>query len=67
MAWLSGIPHVNKVTRNGGRVEVEGSGPILALTAAALVQQGIVPCDLHIEQPTLEDIFLKLTGHGVGE
>ncbi len=67
LAFLSEIPQVKRALRKGPRVEVEGSGPVLALVAAALVQHGIVPCDLKIEQPTLEDIFLKITGHDSGE
>ena len=67
LAWLEKVPGVTRVTRKGLRVEVEGSGPLLALTAAALVQHDIVPPDLRIEQPTLEDVFLKLTGHAAGD
>jgi ABC-2 type transport system ATP-binding protein len=58
---------VRKVARNGPRVEVEGNGSLLALVAAALVEHDIVPADLRVEQPTLEDVFLKLTGHAAGE
>jgi ABC-2 type transport system ATP-binding protein len=65
--WLEKIPGVLRVVRKGPRVEVEGSGPVLALVAAALVGHGIVPPDLRIEQPTLEDVFLKLTGHTAGD
>jgi ABC-2 type transport system ATP-binding protein len=65
--WLEQVPGANKVTVKGQRVEVEGSGPLLALVAAALVQHGIVPADLRVEQPTLEDVFLKLTGHTGGD
>jgi ABC-2 type transport system ATP-binding protein len=65
--WLERIPGVTGVTVKGLRVEVTGSGPVLALTAAALVEHGIVPADLRIEQPSLEDVFLKLTGHAAGE
>jgi ABC-2 type transport system ATP-binding protein len=64
LSWLNRIPDVVKVTRTGPRVEVQGSGPVLALTAAALVEHGIAPADLRVEQPTLEDVFLKITGHG---
>jgi ABC-2 type transport system ATP-binding protein len=67
LAWLDKVPGVTGVTRKGPRVEVEGSGPVLALAAAALVAHGIVPADLCVEQPTLEDVFLKLTGHTAGE
>jgi hypothetical protein len=40
---------------------------VLALVAAALVQHGITPADLRVEQPSLEDVFLKLTGTGAGD
>jgi ABC-2 type transport system ATP-binding protein len=64
---LEAIEGVRNVVRRGPRVEVEGSGPVLARVAAALVAQGIIPADLRVEQPSLEDVFLKLTGHDVGE
>ncbi len=64
LPWLKQIPHVRSVTRHGPRVEVEGTGPVLALVAASLVDHGIVPSDLRTEQPTLEDVFLNITGHG---
>jgi ABC-2 type transport system ATP-binding protein len=67
LPWLEQVPGAKKVTVKGQRVEVEGSGPLLALTAAALVEHGIVPADLRVEQPTLEDVFLKLTGHTGGD
>jgi ABC-2 type transport system ATP-binding protein len=67
LSWLSEIPDVKGIERHGLRVEVSGSGPVLALVAAALVEHGIIPTDLRVEQPSLEDVFLKLTGHGVGE
>jgi ABC-2 type transport system ATP-binding protein len=67
LPWLAEIPQVKGVTKRGHRFEVEGSGPVLALVAAALVEHGITPPDLRVEQSTLEDVFLKLTGHGGGE
>ncbi len=66
LSWLEEVSHVSRVTRQGSRVEVEGDGPALALVAAALVEHGITPSDLRVEQPTLEDVFLTITGHGVG-
>ena len=65
LSWLEEVPYARRITRRGPRVEVEGSGPVLALVAAALVEHGITPSDLRVEQPTLEDVFLALTGHGV--
>jgi ABC-2 type transport system ATP-binding protein len=61
LAWLEQVPHVKAVLRNGPRVEVTGSGPVLAMVAAALVAHGIMPADLRPEQPSLEDVFLRLT------
>ena len=62
LQWLNGLDHVDRVTRRDGHVEVVGTGPVLPLVAAALVEHGIVPDDLRVEQPTLEDAFLRLTG-----
>ena len=49
----------------GRTVEVMGDGPVLAHVAAALLARGLEPSDLRVERPTLEDTFLKLTGHGL--
>jgi ABC-2 type transport system ATP-binding protein len=67
LSWLEHIDNVDRVNRRGPRVEISGSGPVLALVAAALVDHGIAPSDLRVEQPTLEDVFLKLTGPSAGE
>jgi ABC-2 type transport system ATP-binding protein len=67
LPWLAKIAGVKNVARRGVHVEVKGSGPLLALVAAALVEHGIVPADLYAEQPTLEDVFLTLTGHATGD
>jgi ABC-2 type transport system ATP-binding protein len=60
--WLETVPGVRGVVRHGPRVEVDGDGPVLALVAAELVGRGIVPADLRSERPSLEDVFLALTG-----
>jgi ABC-2 type transport system ATP-binding protein len=67
LSWVDDIAQVKKMIRSGPRVEVEGSGPVLALLAASLVEHGITPNDLRVEQPTLEDVFLKLTGQDMVE
>jgi hypothetical protein len=46
----------------GALVEVEGAGPVLAHVGHALVTHGIEPGDLRVHQPTLEDVYLRLTG-----
>ena len=67
LSWLRNLPEVNRIPRSGPRVEVEGNGPVLAKVAATLVEHGITPSDLRTEQPSLEDVFLKITGHSVHE
>jgi ABC-2 type transport system ATP-binding protein len=64
IGFLEGVAHVRAVRRRDRRVEAEGTGPVLALVAAELVGRGLVPADLRVEQPTLEDVFLRLTGDG---
>jgi len=63
--WLAGVPHVHSVDRRGGSVEVVGEGAVLAHVAAALLARGLEPADLRVERPTLEETFLKLTGHAL--
>ena len=65
LAWLESLDVVDSVERSAGAgtsVSVRGHGPVLALVAAELVSHGIVPTDLRVERPTLEDAFLELTG-----
>ncbi len=66
VSWLRQVPHVRQVKRQGPVVQVAGDGPMAVLVAAALVQHGMTPADLRTEQSTLEDVFLKLTGSGMG-
>ena len=61
--WLMSVPGARRVTRRGPRVVVEGTGPLLAYVGAALVERGLAPDDLRVIEPSLEDVFLKLTGH----
>jgi ABC-2 type transport system ATP-binding protein len=63
--WLRAVPVVQAVERVGREVVVSGTGPVLALVAAALVEHGIVPVDLRAERPTLEDVFIARTGRTV--
>ncbi len=59
--WLLAIHGVRELTRRGQHVQIRGDGAVLALVASALVDHGIVPVDLRVEQPTLEDAYLQLT------
>ena len=65
LEWLSAVPHVENMARHGRRVEIDGEGPVLTHVAAALLAHGIEPKDLHPESPTLEDVFLHVTGRSM--
>jgi ABC-2 type transport system ATP-binding protein len=62
---LEELDVVDSMTRHVHAVEVRGTGPVLALVASELVAHRIVPLDLRVERPTVEDAFLALTGKDV--
>ena len=63
--WLGQVPHVASFTRSGPRVEVTGDGAVLAHVGKGLIDHGLEPQTLHLEQPTLEDVFLNITSQPV--
>jgi ABC-2 type transport system ATP-binding protein len=67
ISFLDDIPEVHRLQRDGEQVEIEGPATVLALVASALVSNGIVPADLRSERPTLESVFLTLTGQSIRE
>jgi ABC-2 type transport system ATP-binding protein len=65
LGWVERLDVVESLSRRGDAVEVRGTGPVLALVASELVAHGIVPLDLRVDRPTVEDAFLALTGRTV--
>ncbi len=65
--WIVGVPYVTRVERKGSRVVVQGNGPVVAHLASTLLARGVEPVDFRTQQPSLEDVFLKLTGKTAGE
>lgn len=61
-AVLLALPEVREVTRSGGQVVVSGTGDLAPAVILALAHHQVVPGDLRIEQTTLDDAFLALTG-----
>ncbi|WP_031158318.1 ABC transporter ATP-binding protein [Streptosporangium roseum] len=61
-AVLGALPEVTGVSRDGGQVEVTGTGDLLLAVTTAVAAAGVVPADLRVEQATLDDAFLALTG-----
>lgn len=59
---LKGLAGVSAISREDGRVAVYGDGASVTHVAACLAASGIIPVDLHVERPTLEDVYLTLAG-----
>ncbi|GAA4521641.1 ABC transporter ATP-binding protein [Nonomuraea ferruginea] len=59
---LTSLPEVKEISRTGDQVVVTGIGNLAPAVTLALAEQRIVPNDLRIEQATLDDAFLALTG-----
>ncbi len=60
---LTDLPEVTHLTRRGEQVTVSGSGDLLGAVISVLASNGIVARHLRVEQTSLEDAFVALTGH----
>ncbi|MEV6634008.1 ABC transporter ATP-binding protein [Actinoplanes sp. NPDC051470] len=59
---LTALPEVREVRRHGPAVEVVGTGALLQAVTSVLASNQIVAADLRLEQATLDDAFVQLTG-----
>jgi len=59
---LAGLPEVRRIERSGPTVVVTGRGDLLSAVTGVLARNGIVARDLRIDQATLDDAFIALTG-----
>jgi ABC-2 type transport system ATP-binding protein len=59
---LSSLPEVTKVRRTGPVIEVTGSGNVLHAVTSVLARQQIVAHELRVDQASLDDAFVELTG-----
>ena len=58
------IPRVQSVTRDGSRLTIRGPGEdMVTQVIHCLAEHRIRVIEFRTEAPTLEDVFLKLTGH----
>ncbi|GAA1280827.1 ABC transporter ATP-binding protein [Pseudonocardia aurantiaca] len=62
-AVLTALPEVSSVRRTGRTVEVTGSGELLHVVTTELARHQVVAIDLRLDQATLDDAFVALTGH----
>ncbi|MFF0121402.1 ABC transporter ATP-binding protein [Micromonospora arida] len=60
---LTDLPEVSAVQRTGSQVVVTGTGDLLHAVTSVLARHQIVAADLRLEQSTLDDAFVELTGH----
>ncbi|RAO61965.1 ABC transporter ATP-binding protein [Micromonospora saelicesensis] len=60
---LTDLPEVSAVQRTGSQVVVTGTGELLHAVTSVLARHRIVAADLRLEQSTLDDAFVELTGH----
>jgi ABC-2 type transport system ATP-binding protein len=56
------VPGVTGVTRSGSQMLVTGTGDFASGVTAALARAQVLVADLRLEQRTLDDAFVALTG-----
>jgi ABC-2 type transport system ATP-binding protein len=66
-ALLTDLAEVHEVHRSGVTVEVTGHGDLLRAVTATLAERRILAADLRLDQPTLDDAFVAMTGRPAGE
>jgi ABC-2 type transport system ATP-binding protein len=64
---LLAVPGVQSITVDDGQITVAGHSVAAVGVAAALAEQGVMPEDYRTRYPTLEDVFLALTGHQLSD
>ena len=61
---LTALPEVTSVIHRGDGVVVTGTGNVLNAVISVLARSQIVARQLRVDQGSLEDAFLELTGRG---
>ena len=59
---LAGIKGVEHVRVGDGRIDLQGRGPFLVHLGQALAEHGLDDVELMVEQPGLEEAYLRLVG-----
>ncbi len=65
-ALLTALPEVDRLEHQGDRIVVSGNGDLLNAVISALATAGSEAKDVQLESATLEDAFVRLTGHPSG-
>jgi ABC-2 type transport system ATP-binding protein len=61
-AWLTALPDVTAVSRSDGEIVVTGNERTLFSVVSLLASHAIIPDRLAVDQTTLDDAFVALTG-----
>ncbi|MEU3271187.1 ABC transporter ATP-binding protein [Saccharomonospora sp. NPDC006951] len=64
-AVLAGLPEVHTVERSGVQLVVTGTGNLLHAVTSVLARHHVVAGDLRVEQTSLDDAFVALTGRSI--
>jgi ABC-2 type transport system ATP-binding protein len=59
---LTALQEVTRVTRHGDQVVVTGTGNLVHAVTAVLARHQIIAAELRVEQASLDDAFVALTG-----
>ena len=62
---FTSLPEVTKVRRTGTMIEVTGTGNVLHAVTSVLARQQIVAHELRVDQASLDDAFVELTGRSL--
>ena len=63
---LTALPEVDRLEHQGDRIVIIGTGDLLNAVISALATAGSEAKDVQLESATLEDAFVRLTGHSTG-
>jgi ABC-2 type transport system ATP-binding protein len=63
---LTSLPEVTRVGRRGDTIIVSGTGNVLNAVTSVLATRHIAALQLRVDQTSLEDAFVALTGHHDG-
>ncbi|GAA4627973.1 ABC transporter ATP-binding protein [Actinoallomurus vinaceus] len=62
---LRDLPEVLTVTKTGGQIVVTGTDGLLQAVTSVLARNQIIAADLRVEQSSLDDAFIALTGRPI--
>ncbi len=64
-ALLRDLPEVHSVTKSGAQITVTGTEAVLQAVTSALARNNVIAADLRVEQTSLDDAFVALTGRSL--